>query len=175
MKLCCSTPLCFQLQRSNRATDPVPAAMLDFIRNPSPNVPKGLPEAWDAMRLVGADARLQEERFQSGHMIACYWETVSRWIMMRAKRDADALETHLYLIQAADVSHPPMLMCTAAKLTSTAAPKDVGGMHGMLPVHLGMPVRFLEALDIQGGLVKDAEGIIVDIVFHPSDASCPRL
>ena len=37
MKLCCSTPLCFQLQRSNRATDPVPAAMLDFIRNPYPN------------------------------------------------------------------------------------------------------------------------------------------
>ena len=55
MKQFCSTPLCFQLQRSNRATDPILAAMLDFIRNPSADVPEGMQEAWERMRLLRAD------------------------------------------------------------------------------------------------------------------------
>ncbi len=45
------------------------------------------------------DERLQEDRFQSGHMIAIYWATVARWIMMRAKRVAAALGTPLFLLQ----------------------------------------------------------------------------
>ena len=40
-------------------------------------------------------------------------------------------------------------------------------MHGILPVHWGMHVRLLEALSINDGLVKDAEGEIVEIVVKP--------
>ena len=42
-------------------------------------------------------------------------------------------------------------------------------MHGMLAVNLGMKMRLLEALDVTKGLVKDAEGVFVDLVCHPLD------
>ena len=89
--------------------------------------------------------------------------------MMRAKRDAKALETPLYLLQAADSSTPPMPMEVAKKLMNKANPKYTGAMHGMLPVHLGMRIRLLEALDLANGLVKDAEGEVVHIVPKPLD------
>ena len=125
--------------------------------------------SWDSIRLQPDDARLREERFQSGHMIAIYWETVSRWMMMRARRDAAALRTPLFLVQAADASAPPMPMDVAAKLMNKAAPRETGGMHGILPVHLGMRVRLLEALDLGNGLVKDAEGEVVHVVPNELD------
>ena len=43
-------------------------------------------------------------------------------------------------------------------MMNCANPKNTGGMHGMLLVHLGMRIRLLEALDLKNGLVKDAEG-----------------
>jgi hypothetical protein len=100
----------------------------------------------------------------SATMLAIYWETVTRWIMMRARRDAAAMRTPLFLLQAADASTPPMPVDVAAKLMNKAAPRETGGMHGLLPVHLGMRVRLLEALDLGNGLVKDAEGDVVHIV-----------
>lgn len=107
-------------------------------------------------------------------MIGIYWETVARWMVMRARRDAAALQTPLFLIQAADESVPPMPMNVAKKLMNKANPKDTGRMHGMLAAHLGMRVRLLEALDITGGLVKDAEGEIVHIVYDPADEAMVR-
>ena len=102
-------------------------------------------------------------------MIAIYWETVARWMVMRAKRDARSLRTPLICIQAADESVPVMPIDVAKKIMNRANPKDSGRMHGMLAVHLGMRMRLLEALDIKKGLVKDAEGIIVHIHYHPLD------
>ena len=97
-------------------------------------------------------------------MIASYWDTVARWIRMRATRDAATLKTPMFLVQSADASTPPMPMADAAKLMNKASPRETGGMHGMLPVHLGMRVRFLEPLDLSRGLVKDSEGEVVQIV-----------
>jgi hypothetical protein len=74
-------------------------------------------------------------------MIAIYWNTVARWIMMRAKRDAVALDTPRFLLQATDASTPAMPVAVAATLMNEAAPRSTGGMHGLLPVHLGMRVR----------------------------------
>ena len=115
------------------------------------------------------DARLREERFQTGHMLAWFWDTVARWMMMRAKRDAAALGQVLYLVQAADTSSPPLPVDLAAKLMNKVNPGDTGGMHGMLPLHLGMRIRLLEHLDVARGLVKDAEGDVVHIAIHPAD------
>ena len=42
-------------------------------------------------------------------------------------------------------------------------------MHGMLPLHLGMRVRLLEHLALPHGLVKDAEGEVVQVVINPRD------
>merc|ERR1712078_927348 len=46
-----------------------------------------------------------------------------------------------------------------------------GKMHGILPIHLGMRVRLLDALDHKKTLVKDAEGEIVRIEPHEEDSS----
>ena len=42
-------------------------------------------------------------------------------------------------------------------------------MRGMFGVHLGLQIRLLQALDLGNGLVKDAEGQIVDIVVNALD------
>ena len=169
MKLFCRTPLCFELQASNRFKEPRLRELMAFMRSPAKKLPASITATWESILVKPDDARLTQDRFQKGHMIACYWATVSRWMIMRATRDAAALKTPLFLVQPADASSPPMPEATAAKLMNTAAPKDTGGMHGMLGVHLGMQIRLLEALDLGDGLVKDAEGQIVDIVVNPLD------
>ena len=145
MKLFCNTPLCFELQATNRFNEPRLRALMAFMRQPAMSLPPSIAASWESICLQPDDARLREERFQNGHMIAIYWETVTRWIMMRTKRDAAALRTPLFLVQAADASTPAMPMDIAAKLMNKAAPRETGGMHGLLPVHLGMRVRLLEA------------------------------
>ena len=57
----------------------------------------------------------------------------------------------------------------AAKLMNKVNPGDTGGMHGMLPLHLGMRIRLLEHLDLESGLVKDTEGEVVHIAINPAD------
>ena len=124
---------------------------------------------------TGMDPRLLEDRFQNGHMLAIYWETVGRWVMMRAVRDALALQTPLYLLQAADASSPPMTRELAAKLMNHYCPLETGGMHSMLPVHAGMRKRLLDTLDKTKGLVKNAEGVVVHVVLNPKDEEAVAL
>ena len=169
MKLFCSTPLCFEFQASNRFVDEKLRDMMAFMRAPAKKLPHVLEAAWESIQLRPSDDRLQQRRFQEGHMIAIYWETVARWMMMRAKRDAQSLGTPLFLIQAADESVPAMPVHVAKKLMNKANPKDTGLMHGMLALHLGMRIRLLEALDVKHGLVKDAEGEVVHVACHPLD------
>ena len=80
-------------------------------------------------------------------MLAIYWDTVARWSMMRARRDATTLGEELYILQAADECAPPMPRDLAAKLLSKARLLETGAVHGMLPLHIGMHVRFFEHLD----------------------------
>ena len=102
-------PICFELQASNRIKEPKLRALMSFIRDPPRKIPDEIKAHWEAIQLWDNDERLGEERFQTGHMIAIYWATVARWIMMRTKRDAVALRTPLVLVQAADVSKPVSL------------------------------------------------------------------
>ena len=169
MKLFCCAPLCFELQATNRFKEPRLRDLMQFMRHPAKTLPRAIQSSWESICLTDGDRRLRAERFQKGHMLAIYWETVSRWMMMRATRDAAALETPLFLLQAADASSPAMPMDVAAKLMNKAAPRETGGMHGLLPIHLGMRVRLLEALDLGTGLVKDAEGEVVHIVPNELD------
>ena len=172
MKCFCQTTvdrLCFEFQASNRIKEPKLRALMDFIRNPPKKIPAEIQAYWDSIQLKDDDPRLLEERFQVGHMIGIYWSTVARWMMMRAKRDAKALKTSLILVQAADVSKPPMPVEAAKKLMNVANPKDSCNMHGMLALHIGMRIRLLDALDEKKTLVKDAEGDIVRIEPHPDD------
>ena len=170
MTLFKQTPLCFELQASNRFTDPRMRRLMDFMRHPTgKRVPQDIATSWESLELGAGDERMRQERFQTGHMLAIYWETVARWMMMRARRDAVALQTPLFLLQAADHAVPHMPTDMAKKLMNKANPKDTGMMHGMLAVHLGMRVRLLDALDRNKALVKDAEGEVVRIEVNPMD------
>ena len=169
MTLFCNTPLCFEFQASNRFKDPKLRELMDYMRAPKSRLPASVKQTWQRMCCKPNDGRPCEERFQNGHMIGSYWDTVSRWMNMRAARDAKTLKTPLFLIQAADRSSPVMTADLASKLMNKASPKETGNMHGLFAAHLGMHVRLLEALDLKSGLVKDAEGRIVDIVVNPLD------
>ena len=115
-KLFCNTPLCFEFQASNRIKEPRLRALMNFIREPTKKIPADIVASWESIQLQPNDRRLREERFQIGHMIGIYWSTVARWMIMRAQRDAVALETPLFLVQAADVSKQSMLVKDAKNL-----------------------------------------------------------
>ena len=106
----------------------------------------------------------------TGHMLGIYWETITRWVLMRATRDAVILNTPLFLLQAADTASPPLTKDMSAKLLNHYNPHETGHMHGMLTIHLGMRVRLLVPLDKQKGLVQDAEGVGVEFAVNPLDA-----
>eukprot|EP00959_Pyramimonas_sp_CCMP1952_P102558 2145072-Pyramimonas_sp.AAC.1 len=57
----------------------------------------------------------------------------------------------------------------AAKMMNCANPKNTGGVHGLLPAHVGMRIRLLETLDSKCGLAKDAEGQIAHVVVDLRD------
>ena len=90
---------------------------------------------------------------------------------MRARRDAKALKTQLFLLQAADSASPPLTKEMAKKLLNHFNPHETGHMHGMLPLHLGMRVRLLVAIDKRRGLVQNCEGVVVHIAANPEDES----
>ena len=60
----------------------VPQEPAEGVRNPPKKIPVEIKAHWQTIQLKEDDARLREERFQIGHMIAIYWTTVSRWMMM---------------------------------------------------------------------------------------------
>ena len=170
MKSFCDTPLCFELQATNRFKDPDLADLMNYMRKPKKGkVPPKIAETWRRIQMKPNDPRLGEERFQTGHMIAWFWDTVARWMMMRARRDAASLGRVLYLVQAADKSSPSLPVDLAAKLVNRVNPGDTGGIHGMLPLHVGMRIRLLEHLSLDKGLVKDAEGEVVHVAINPKD------
>ena len=89
--------------------------------------------------------------------------------MMRSRRDAAALRTPLFLLQAADRASPPLTRELASKLLNHYRPHETGHMHGMLPLHLGMRVRLIVAVDKTKGLVSEAEGVVVHVAVNPKD------
>jgi hypothetical protein len=171
MKLFMRTPLCFELQGTNRFEDDRLRQLMEYMRSPTQPMPPHVKASWRTIlaKESGLDPRLLDERFQNGHMLGIYWETVGRWVMMRARRDAAALRTPLFLLQAADTASPPLTRDLAAKLLNHYNPHETGHIHGMFPVHLGMRVRLLVAIDKTKGLVQEAEGVVVHVAVNPKD------
>jgi hypothetical protein len=169
MRLSCAAPLCFELVATNRFKNNKLRDLIAFMRKPTKTLPPEIHRYWELIQMRTHDQRLSEERFQTGHMIAIYWATVSRWMGIRARRDAAALDVPLFLLQAAVSATPAMPLDLIAKMLNKSNPKDTGCMHGALHVHVGMHFRLLAALDIDKGLVKDAQGEIVHVVINPAD------
>jgi len=179
-KLFLRTRQCYELSGTNRFRSAAGGRdlkeLIAFMRAPAAESSQEYKRAktfWDTIRAEGTATtvhpRLRERRFQEGYMLGIYWETVAPWSMMRARHDAHALHTPLFLLQAADHATPPLLKPSAAKLLNHYNPSETGGIHGIFAAHIGMQVRLTDALCKEKGLVKDAEGVLVRIEFDPRD------
>ena len=105
-----------------------------------------------------------------GHMLAWRWDTAARWMMMRARRNAQALGQVLYLAQAADASSPPLPVDISAKRMNQVNPGATGDMRGTRPAHLGTRAHLLEHV---GLLVARAcerrQKAVARAAVHPRD------
>ena len=98
-----------------------------------------------------------------------YWEPLARWITRRARRDARVLEVPLVFLQAADECQT-MDATAYSRLLNVASIYNTGRIHGVLPAHVGMRVRFTGKFNGAYGLVQEQRATIVDFVFHEDDA-----
>ena len=103
------------------------------------------------------------------HGLAMYWETLARWITRRARRDARVLEVPLVFLQAADECQT-LDTDAYSRLLNVANIYKTGRIHGVLPAHVGMRVRFTGKFNGAYGLVQEQRATIVDFVFHEDDA-----
>ena len=100
------------------------------------------------------DPRHRSEKFLKGKGLAMYWETLSRWISQRAKRDARELGVPLVFLQAVDECNT-IDREAAQRLLNVPNMHNTGNIHGVLPAHVAMRVRFVIKVNSRLGLVQD--------------------
>ena len=115
------------------------------------------------------DPRHAQQEFLEGYGLAMYWETLARWITRRARRDARVLEVPLVFLQASDECHS-LGADAYSRLLNVANIHKTGRIHGVLPIHVGMRVRFTGKFNGAYGLVQEQKATVVDFVFHEDDA-----
>ena len=103
------------------------------------------------------------------HGLAMYWETLARWITRRARRDARVLEVPLVFLQASDECQT-VDANAYLRLLNVANIYNTGRIHGVLPAHVGMRVRFTGKFNGAYGLVQEQRATIADFVFEEEDA-----
>ena len=84
-----------------------------------------------------------------------YWEPLARWISKRARRDARVLEVPLVFLQAADECQTIQDKATYSRMLNVANIYKTGRIHGVLPAHVGMRVRFAGKFNGAYGLVQE--------------------
>ena len=141
-----------------RIPDPVWQAFEDTFATDS------LPEPKKAL-----DPRHAEPGFLEGYGLAMYWEPLARWITKRARRDARMLEVPLVFLQAADQCQTITDNETYSRMLNVANIYKTGRIHGVLPAHVGMRVRFTGKFNGTYGLVQEQRATIVDFVFDAED------
>ena len=164
-----------ELRVTKRFTDQALPALLGYIREADGTKP--MPQCMRSQLLEralppdGRHADLQTVNFKEGYMLGMYWEMVARCIVSRTHADAKRLSTPLYYCQSADQRDAQWITPRIThQLLTTPNLHETGGLHGLLPLHLGMKVRLMYQLCPSDGLVKETQGTILRIDLHPSDA-----
>ena len=88
------------------------------------------------------DPRHATPEFLEGYGLAMYWETLARWMSLRARRDARDLKVPLVFLQAVDECNT-IKADVAKRLLNVPNTHTTGHIHGVLPVHEGMEVASL--------------------------------
>ena len=132
-------------------------------------------EVWNTFRETYAsdnrgilDPRHEQPKFMHGYGMAMYWETIARWITKRARRDAQALGVPCVFMQAVDECNT-IDRSAALRLLNIPNLHTTGNIHGVLPAHVGMRVRFTMKLNSRLGLVQEQRATIVDFLFKEED------
>ena len=118
------------------------------------------------------DPRHDQEKFTTGYGLSWYWETLSRWITRRSMRDSRAMGVPLVFLQTVDegfLGTPEQQNDYARRLLNVPNPGLTGHIHGVLPAHVGMRVRFTVKVCAAKGLVQEQKATIVSFVFELSD------
>jgi len=134
------------------------------------------PHVWEAFEKTFADdaqgtldPRHSLAKFRSGYGIALYWETLARWMPLRARREARAMRVPLVCLQAYDQCNS-VDREAAKRLLNVPNIHNTGDMHGAFLCHRGMCVRLTKKLNATVGLVQNQTALIVEFVFEQSDA-----
>ena len=114
------------------------------------------------------DKRHREPKFRRGAGLAIYWETLSRWMSQRCRRDAYELQVPLVFPQAADECNT-IDRDAYCRLLNVPNMHNTGNIHGVLPAHEKMRVRFMVKVNSALGLVQEQRGTIVSFLFHDED------
>ena len=143
--------------------------LFEYMRDPKgrampPHLWKAV-QKWRVAKL--SDSRLQDAERQNGLEMAINWEAVPRLMQYRAARDARRARQMLVLLQAIDVAKKERLQerhyrraLQVLNMTKT------GKLMGMLPLFIGMRVRFTAKLSAKRKIVQDAVGVVIGIEFH---------
>ena len=119
------------------------------------------------------DPRHDEEKFATGFGMAWYWSTLVRWMSRRSMVDSRTMGVPLVFLQSKDegvVGGTPQETIEACKrLLNVPNPGETGHMHGVLPAHVGMEVRFTDKVSARKGLIQEQKATIVSFVFESSD------
>lgn len=114
------------------------------------------------------DPRHREPRFRHGFGLALYWETLSRWASRRSRSDALEAGVPLVFLQAVDECNT-IDREAAQRLLNVPNLHNTGHIHGVLPAHIGMRVRFTIKVNSRLGLVQEQRATIVGFAFKEED------
>ena len=114
------------------------------------------------------DPRYRTAKFALGYGLSMYWETLSRWISHRSRRDARELGLPLVFLQAVDECNTND-RSAAQRLLNIPNMHCTGHIHGVLPAHVGMRERIAVKVNSMLGLVQEQRATIVDFVFKEED------
>ena len=171
-KLFCNIPDVFELRGTMRfvKNDPI----IDFLHcmRSGSTFPSAVWTAFEATFAKDTpecpDPRHAETRFAEGFGMGIYWESLSRMISRRAVMDARKFGVPLLLAQCADECHD-MDRNVAFRFLNQMNPHNTGHMHGILPVHVGMRLRFLGKFSAALGLVQETCCTVLDFELHEQD------
>jgi len=169
-----------ELLESRRFEDEHLPELMNFFRDADGTKP--MPDRmWQSLldRSVerAGSALVSDKFFATGHVIGIFWDMVARVIVERCLRDARILDVPLIFCQASDVRHQSQMYGNSSTTARHVAHQlltipnihNTGNLHGILPLHVGMRVRFTHALSSVDGLVKERQGTVEKVVVHEDD------
>ena len=110
---------------------------------------------------------------RDGYEMAIGWQAVARMMQYRAVREAAEAREILMYVQAVDVSKFVLPDSEYERMLRVVNMNDTGKLLPMLPLYVGMRVRFTMKLSAKHRVVQDAVGRVAGVEFHTREFDLP--